>query len=239
MNSYEIAILRMLVKRQAPIKVSDLISGFPDNSGGRVLHAISSLHSSGYVLVDGAPFDGYLILTKDKRREAMKIISSSISNDNQVRGSSCSEQVVAPRAEYKTLTLLAIVGIAALSIMIISALTITLVGSPSSYSSNPYPLEYVSNGHLSSSPVYVFTSSDQYAGSTSLIESKGPNAFVFISSSGTSEPTISPMVDRRSIANTNSGPFYAVFLEIDSNNVQNHKPFVLLDKYESPSKIKM
>jgi hypothetical protein len=237
MNSYEIAILRMLVKRQAPIKVSDLISGFPDNTGDRVLHAISNLHSSGYVLVHGPPFDGYLLLTKDKRREAMKIISPSISNDSQVTVSSCSEQVVAPRVKNKTFTLLAIVGIAALSIMMISALATTLVGSPSSYSSSPYPLEYVSNGH-SSSPVYVFTSSDQYAGSTSLIESKSPNAFVFISSSGTSEPTISPMVDRISTANTNSGP-YMVLLEIDSNNAQNHKPFVLLDNYESPSKIKM
>jgi hypothetical protein len=239
MNSYEIAILRILVKRQAPIKVSDLISGFPDNSGGRVLHAISNLHSSGYVLVDGAPFDGYLLLTKDKRREAMKIISPSISNDNQVRGSSCSEQVVAPHVKNKTFTLLAIVWIAALSIMIISVLSMTLVGSPSSYPSSPHPLGYVPNGHPSSSPVYVFTSSDQYAGSTSLIESKGPNAFVFISSGGTREPTISPMVDRISTANTNSGPFYTIFLEIDSNNAQNHKPFVLPDKYESPPKIKM
>jgi hypothetical protein len=41
MNSYEVAVLRILAKRQSPIKVSDLISGFPDNSGGRVLHAIS------------------------------------------------------------------------------------------------------------------------------------------------------------------------------------------------------
>lgn len=224
MNSYEIAILRMLVKRQAPIKVSDLISGFPDNSGGRVLHAISNLHSSGYVLVHGAPFDGYLLLTKDKRREAMKIISPSISNDNQVTGSSCSEQVVAPRVKNKTFTLLAIVGIAALSIMIIAASAITLAGSLSSYPSTPYPSRYVSNGH-SSSHVYVFTSGDQYAGSTSLTEPKGSNAFVFISSSGTSEPTILPMVHRISTANTNSDPFYTIFLEIG--------------KYESPPEIKM
>jgi hypothetical protein len=78
MNSYEVAVLRILAKRQSPIKVSDLISGFPDNSGGRVLHAISNLHSLGYVLIYGAPFDGYLLLTKDKRREAIEIISSNI-----------------------------------------------------------------------------------------------------------------------------------------------------------------
>ncbi|HEU4823904.1 MAG TPA: hypothetical protein VFS97_10815, partial [Nitrososphaeraceae archaeon] len=65
----------------------------------------------------------------------------------------------------------------------------------------------------------------QYAGSTSLTEPKGSNAFVFISSSGTSEPTILPMVHRISTANTNSDPSYTIFLEIG--------------KYESPHEIKM
>ena len=124
MNSYEIAVLRILVKRQTPIKISDLIFGFPDNSGGRVLHAISNLHSLGYVLIYGAPFDGYLLLAKDKRREAIRIISSNISNDNQARGSSYSEQIVNPSVKNKTFILLAMMGIAALSIVIISALAI-------------------------------------------------------------------------------------------------------------------
>ena len=213
MNPYEIAILRILVKRQAPIKVSDLISGFPDDSGGRVLHAISNLHSSGYVLVHGAPFDGYLLLTKDKRKEAIKIISPDISNGNQARGSVYREQVVTPSVKDKTFILLAIVGIAALSIMTISVLAITLAGSPLSYTSNPYPSRYASMDHLSS-PVYVFTSSGQFTGSASLPESTGPNAFVFISSS-TSEPTILPMVDRVSSTHTNSGSFYTIFLKVD------------------------
>jgi hypothetical protein len=212
MNPYEIAILRILVKRQAPIKVSDLISGFPDDSGGRVLHAISNLHSSGYVLVHGAPFDGYLLLTKDKRKEAIKIISPDISNGNQARGSFYSEQVVTPSVKDKTFILLAIVGIAALSIMTISVLAITLAGSPLSYTSTPYPSRYASMDHLSS-PVYVFTSSGQFTGSASLPESTGPNAFVFISS--TSEPTMLPMVDRVSSTHTNSGSFYTIFLKID------------------------
>lgn len=214
MNPYEIAILRILVKRQAPIKVSDLISGFPDDSGGRVLHAISNLHSSGYVLVHGVPFDGYLLLTKDKRKEAIKIISPDINNGNQTRGSFYSEQVVTPGVKDKTFILLAIVGIAALSIMTISVLAITLAGSPLPYTSTtPYPSRYASMDHLSS-PVYVFTSSGQFTGSASVPEPTGPNAFVFISSS-TSEPTILPMVDRVSSTHTNSGSFYTIFLKID------------------------
>src|SRR5215211_7534257 len=212
MNSYEVAILRILAKRQTPIKISDLISGFPDNSGGRVLHAISNLHSLGYVLIHGAPFDGYLLLTKDKRREAMKIINSNIGNDNQARGSSYSEQIVNPSVKNKTFILLAMMGIAALSIVIISALAITLAGSPLSYPSTPYLSRYVSMDQLSSSPISVFTPSDQYTGSTSLRESTGPNTFVVISS--ISEPTTIPMVDRVSTANPDSGSFYIIFLEI-------------------------
>jgi len=237
MNSYEVAILRILAKRQTPIKISDLISGFPDNSGGRVLHAISNLHSLGYVLIHGAPFDGYLLLTKDKRREAMKIINSNIGNDNQSRGSSYSEQIVNPSVKNKTFILLAIVGIAALSIMIISALAITLAGSPLSYPSTSYPLRYVSMDQPSS-PISVSTFSDQYTGSISLPESKGPNALVVISSS-ISRPTTIPMVDRVSTANTNSGSFYTIFLEIDDYTIQNQIPLVLLDKYQNPPKIKM
>jgi len=202
MNSYEIAILRILVKRQTPIKISDLIFGFPDNSGGRVLHAISNLHSLGYVLIYGAPFDGYLLLAKDKRREAIRIISSNISNDNQARGSSYSEQIVNPSIKNKTFILLAMMGIAALSIVIISALAITSAGSPLSYPSTPYLSRYVSMDQLSSSPISVFTPSDQYTGSTSLRESTGPNTFVVISS--ISEPTTIPMVDRVSTANPDS-----------------------------------
>jgi hypothetical protein len=214
MNSYEVAILRILVKRQAPIRVSDLISGFPDNSGGRVLHAISNLHSLGYVLIYGAPFDGYLLLTKDKRREAMEIISSNISNNDQARCSSYGEQIVNPSVKNKSFILLAIVGIAALSIVIISALAITFASSPLSYPSTLYLSRYVSMDQLSSSPISVFISSDQYTGSTLLPESTGPNAFVVISSN-ISEPTTIPMVDRLSTANTNSGSFYTIFLEID------------------------
>jgi hypothetical protein len=237
MNSYEVAILRILAKRQAPIKISNLISGFPDNSGGRVLHAISNLHSLGYVLIYGPSFDGYLLLTKDKRGEAMKIISPNISDDNQTRGSSYSEQIVKSSVKNKTFILLAIVGTAALSIMIISVLAITLAGSPSSSPSTPYPLRYVSMDQPSS-PVSVFTSSDQYTGSTPLPDLKGPNTLVVISSS-INELTTIPMVDRVSTANTNSGSFYTIFLEIDDYTIQNQIPLVLLDKYENPPKIKM
>jgi len=187
-NSYEVGILRILVKRQAPIKIPDLISGFPDNSQGNVLHAISNLHSLGYVLIYGDYFPAYLLLTKEKRREAIEIISSSISKDNQIRANSYSEQLVRSsikknRGTSKTL-LLATMGIAALSIIIISGLAIISASSPpSSHLVSLYPSHYISMDRPSSSPISVFTCGDQYTTrSTSTPELAGQNAFVVVSS---------------------------------------------------------
>lgn len=188
MNSYEVGILRILVKRQAPIRISDLISGFPDNSQGNVLHAISNLHSLGYVLIYGDYFPGYLLLTKEKRREAIEIISSNSSKDNQIRDSSYSEQLVRStiknnRGTSKTFMLLAAMGIAALSIIIISGLAIISASSPppSSYLLSLYPSHHISMDRLSSSPISVFTCGDEYTRSTSMPESAGQNAIVLVS----------------------------------------------------------
>ena len=209
MNSYEVGILRILVKRQTPIKIPDLISGFPDNSQGNVLLAISNLHSLGYVLIYGDYFPGYLSLTKEKRREAIEIISSNISNDNQIRAGSYSGELVRPsikknRGTSKTFILLATMGIAALSIIIISGLAIISASSPppSSHLVSLYPYHHISMDRPSSSPISVFTCSDQYTTrSTSSPELAGQNAFVVVSSM--SEVVTKPMV-RVLSANTNS-----------------------------------
>ena len=209
MNPYEVGILRILVKRQAPIKIPDLISGFPDNSQGNVLHAISNLHSLGYVLIYGDYFPGYLLLTKEKRREAIEIISSNISKDNQIRASSYSEQLLRSsiknnRDTSKTFILLATMGIAALSIIIISGLTIIMASSPPpSYLVSQYPSHYISIDRPSSSPISVFTCGDQYTTrSTSMPELAGQNAFVVVSDM--SELATKPMVNRVFTANTNN-----------------------------------
>ena len=86
MNSYELAILRILVKRHIPIKISDLISGFPDNSEYSILEAINRLHSLGYVSIDDRThFQHTLLLTKEKRKEALEIVSSNTGNGTQTR----------------------------------------------------------------------------------------------------------------------------------------------------------
>ena len=68
MNIYEIAVLRILVKKLRPMKMSNLVNGFPDNSGDNVLQTISNLHFLGYISVYDAPVH-YISLSKDTRKE--------------------------------------------------------------------------------------------------------------------------------------------------------------------------
>ncbi len=67
-NIYEIAVLRILVKKHHLMKVSNLVNGFPDNSGDNVLQAISKLHFLGYISVYDTPVQ-YISLSKDTRKE--------------------------------------------------------------------------------------------------------------------------------------------------------------------------
>ena len=100
--------------------------------------------------------------------------------------------------------LLATMGIAALSIIIISGLAIISASSPppSSHLVSLYPSHYISMDRPSSSPISVFTCGDQYTTrSTSTPELAGQNAFVVVS--GMSELATKPMV-RVLSANTNS-----------------------------------
>lgn len=73
MDIYEIAVLRILVKKHHPMKVSNLVNGFPDNSGDNVLQAVSNLHFLGYISVyDSLPH--YISLSKDMRKEYYKLL---------------------------------------------------------------------------------------------------------------------------------------------------------------------
>ena len=74
MNSFEIAILRMLVKMQKPVSIPYLVEGFPNNSEDFVLWAIASLLKSGFI---SYPYSGkrdYLVYNKEKRKDILKII---------------------------------------------------------------------------------------------------------------------------------------------------------------------
>src|SRR3712207_4789163 len=78
MNTFEVAVLRVLVKRQQPLKLSALVNGFPDDSEDNVLSAVSSLKLQGYLVLDDYQPNGYLSINKARRKEILLIVDSGI-----------------------------------------------------------------------------------------------------------------------------------------------------------------
>ena len=77
LNSFEIAILRILVKRnQFPITIHSLIEGFPDGSENNVISAISNLRDLNYVFImPGDPKEEEnVVYNLGKKNEILKII---------------------------------------------------------------------------------------------------------------------------------------------------------------------
>jgi hypothetical protein len=94
-NAYEIAVLRILVKKHHPMKVSNLVKGFPDNSEDNVLQAISKLHFLGYVSIYDTPVQS-ISLSRDTKKEVLKIIIPNFHEDYQTRVCFPSQHVVSP-----------------------------------------------------------------------------------------------------------------------------------------------
>ncbi len=78
MNTFEVAVLRVLVKRQQPLKLSALVNGFPDDSEDNVLSAVSSLKLQGYLVLDDYQPNGYVSINKARRKEILQIVDSGI-----------------------------------------------------------------------------------------------------------------------------------------------------------------
>ena len=78
MNTFEVAVLRVLIKRQQPLKLSTLVSGFPDDSEDNVLSAVSSLKLQGYLLLDDYQPNGYVSVNRERRKEILQIVDSDI-----------------------------------------------------------------------------------------------------------------------------------------------------------------
>ncbi len=82
MDTFEVAVLRILIKRQQqPLKLSVLVSGFPDDCEDSVLSAISSLRLQGYITLDDYQPNGYLSINKDRRKEILQIVDSDINSN--------------------------------------------------------------------------------------------------------------------------------------------------------------
>jgi len=97
-NTYEIAILRILVKKQHPIKISTLVDGFPDHSEYNVLQAVSNLHFLGYVSVSDFHSSKYICLCKDMAKDVLKIVNPNLDKNYQVEQNSHRDFIINPLA---------------------------------------------------------------------------------------------------------------------------------------------
>jgi hypothetical protein len=77
-NTFEVAVLRILIKRQQPLKLSTLVSGFPDDCEDSVFSAVSSLRLDGYIMLDDYQPNGYVSINRDRRKEILHIVDSDI-----------------------------------------------------------------------------------------------------------------------------------------------------------------
>ena len=93
MNAYEIAVLRILVKNHHPMKVPDLVKGFPDNSEDNVLQAISKLHFLGYVSIYDTPVQS-ISLSRETKKEVLKIVIPNLNEESQTRQCFSSQHIV-------------------------------------------------------------------------------------------------------------------------------------------------
>lgn len=77
MNAFEIAILRILIKRNGrPLAIYKLIDGFPDGSENLVIDALTSLKKSNFIsIIPGIPKEEqYVIHNRERIRDILRII---------------------------------------------------------------------------------------------------------------------------------------------------------------------
>lgn len=89
MNRFELAILRILVKRRDSLRISSLIEGFPDYYLDHVLLAMSNLNYRSYVLFSTYDSEVHISLNADKKREILEIVDPFLDPQRSVK----SEQV--------------------------------------------------------------------------------------------------------------------------------------------------
>jgi hypothetical protein len=82
-NTFEVAVLRVLVKRRQPLKFSALVAGFPDSCEDSVLTAISKLKELGYVDVSDYCPEGKVLIVENKRRQVLKLIENGVPVSNE------------------------------------------------------------------------------------------------------------------------------------------------------------
>jgi hypothetical protein len=136
-NTFEVAVLRVLIKRQRSLKLSSLVNGFPDNCEDNVLSAISNLKLQGYIMLNDYQPNGYVSINRKRRKEILQIVDSDIYSPTP-RAPHTKEKSGPHIKEKKSLTQLATrypisqgiraIGIA--SLLVVGIASVLVIGMP-------------------------------------------------------------------------------------------------------------
>jgi hypothetical protein len=141
-NTFEVAVLRILIKRQQqPLKLSVLVSGFPDDCEDSVLSAISSLRLQGYIMLDDYQPNGYVSINRERRKEILQIVDSDI-NSNNPNGPYIKEDYTSTPIKEKRSPISQAIRAIAISSLLIVGLVIALGSSVSTTSPDTESVAY-------------------------------------------------------------------------------------------------
>jgi len=170
-DNYEIAILRILVKMHHPMKVSNLVDGFPDDSEDYVLQAVSNLQFLGYVSIYGSLRE-FISLNKNVKKEVLRIVdpcafraSLSIKKASKTNANIAPEDQIKSDDGRRRSKPIAITSTTVSLLLIGSIIIMTL-----SLSSFPFTNNLGQSKQISFSPVHSTT--------TNKIQTSNPSTYV-------------------------------------------------------------
>jgi hypothetical protein len=153
-NTFEVAVLRVLVKRHAPLKLSMLVSGFPDDCEDDVLAAVSSLKLAGYIVLSDYQPNGYVSIARDRRQEILQIVDSSI-YPHKVDVPVANEKKSSSRAKYQPQIRAAAIA----SLVVLGLFAIVVPALPATSTDT----EFVAHHHSFQSHWYAYGGGDMPA----------------------------------------------------------------------------
>jgi hypothetical protein len=124
MNNFELAVLRVLIKRQQPMKLSIVVSGFPDVSEDNVLSAISSLKLQGYLVFNDYQPNEYISINRERRKEILQILDEKEKAGTPIPVKKSSRQLAARHLTTPSVRTIAVFSL--LIVGLVSAIGISL-----------------------------------------------------------------------------------------------------------------
>ena len=151
MDTFEVAILRILIKQQRPMKLYTLVSGFPDDSEDAVFSAISNLKTQDYIIISDYNLSGYASVNRQRRKEIFGIVScDTISEPTYVGTQETQKESIKAKYERSDKTYLLsprVTGIIIASLFVIGLFSAMGFGLPST-STDAEMITYTHHGYV-------------------------------------------------------------------------------------------